>query len=78
MLLAKVFLDFDVWAVVPKRQAAHLSAENTPFFVIHSTTDATVPFQHARLFTETYPETVFWKLESYEHVEAYEHPKAIR
>lgn len=75
MLMAKVFLDFDPWAVVPKRDAGRLSAEGTPFFVIHSTTDETVPFEHAGMFREAYPAAEFWKLEGYEHVEAYEHPR---
>ncbi|MGB3634307.1 MAG: hypothetical protein WA982_09730 [Rubrobacteraceae bacterium] len=48
MLMAKVFLDFDARAVVPKQDAAKLSGEGTPLFVIHSTNDETVPFEHAR------------------------------
>ena len=74
MLMAKVFLDFDPWAVVPVRDASLLREEGTPLFVIHSTTDGTVPFRHARLFKDAYPEAGFWKLEGYDHVEAYKHP----
>ena len=74
MLMAKTFLDFDPWAVVPKNAAARLSEKDTPFFIIHSTTDETVPFRHARLFRDAYPEAAFWKLEGYDHVEAYKHP----
>ena len=74
MLMAKVFLDFDPWAVVPVRDASLLREEGTPLFVIHSTTDETVPFRHARLFKDAYPEAGFWKLEGYDHVEAYKHP----
>lgn len=74
MLMAKVFLDFDAWAVVPKDAAARLSGQGTPFLIIHSTTDGTVPFGQARLFEEAYPGAGFWKLEGYDHVEAYKHP----
>ena len=74
MLMAKTFLGFDPWAVVPEKAASRLSEKDTPFFVIHSTTDETVPFRHARLFGEAYPGATFWKLEGYDHVEAYKHP----
>jgi fermentation-respiration switch protein FrsA (DUF1100 family) len=77
MLMAKVFLDFDPWAVVPKEDAARLSEGNTPLFVIHSTTDETVPFVHARMFRTAYPDATFWKLRGYDHVEAYEHPRYV-
>jgi hypothetical protein len=30
---------------------------------------------HARLFREAYPGSEFWRLEGYEHVEAYTHPE---
>lgn len=72
--MAKLFLDFDPWAVVPKKEAARLSAEGTPLFIIHSTTDETVPFEHARIFHRAYPGARFWKLKGYDHVEAYKHP----
>ena len=75
MLMAKTFLGFDPWAVVPKKAAARLSEKDTPFFIIHSTTDETVPFRHARLFKDAYPRAEFWKLEGYDHVEAYKHPR---
>ncbi len=75
MLSAKLLLDFDPWAVVPKREAARLSEKETPLFIILSTTDETVPFEHARMFREAYPDARFWKLEGYDHVEAYTHPQ---
>lgn len=75
MLSAKLFLDFDPWAVVPKREAEALSKEKTLLFVIHSTTDETVPFEHARMFQEAHPDARFWRLEDYDHVEAYTHPE---
>ena len=75
MLTAKVFLDFDPWAVVPKKEAAQLSKDKTPLFIIHSTTDETVPYKNALMFREAYPAAEFWKLEGYDHVEAYTHPE---
>lgn len=74
MLMAKLFLDFDPWAVRPEREAAALSEEGVPLLIIHSTTDETVPFEHARMFREAYPGAELWRLEGYEHADAYEHP----
>lgn len=74
-LMAKTFLDFDASAVVPKQDAAKLSDESVPLFVIHSNSDETVPFEHAGMFREAYPGAEFWKLEGYAHVEAYKHPE---
>lgn len=73
VLSAKLLLDFDPRAVVPKREAARLSEEETSLFIIHSTTDETVPFEHARIFRNAYPEAEFWRLKGYDHVEAYTH-----
>ena len=74
LLSASLFLDFDPWAVVPGDEAAQLRRKNVPLFVIHSTTDETVPFEHARLFMRADPEAEFWRLEGYDHVQAYTHP----
>ena len=74
-LAAKLFLDFDPWAVRPRENAARLQEEGVPLFVIHSTVDETVPYEHAELFTEANPDAELWTLEGYEHVGAYEHPE---
>lgn len=74
MLMAKVFLDFDAWAVVPYHQASELAKSGTTLFIIHSTTDQTVPFEQARLFRKADPKAAFWKLEGYEHVDSYTAP----
>ncbi len=55
--------------------AARLREEGTPLFVTHSTTDEIVPYLHANLFTEAYPETELWRLEGYGHVGAYTDPE---
>jgi len=73
-LMAKLFLNFDAWAVRPEEDAARLAAEGTPLFVIHSKTDETIPFEHARLFREAYPDARLWELEGVDHVEAYQEP----
>ena len=74
-LAAKLFLDFDPWAVRPREDAARLREEGIPLLVIHSTTDETVPYEHARLFKRANPDAGLWTLRGYGHVEAYEHPE---
>ena len=74
-LAAKLFLGLDSWAVRPDEDAAHLREEGVPFFVIHSTADEVVPFEHADLFVRAYPEAKLWKLEGYGHAKAYTHPE---
>jgi len=74
LLAAKLFLDFDPWAVRPAEDAARLREEGIPLFVIHSTDDEVIPFEHAGLFVEANPEAILWRLEGYGHVEAYTHP----
>ena len=74
LLSAKLFLNFDPWDVVPKNEAKQLRRKNIPVFIIHSTTDKTVAFEHPRLFRDANSEAEFWRLENYDHVEAYTHP----
>jgi len=74
LLSAKLFLDFDPWAVVPENEAERLERKDVPLFVIHSTTDETVDFEHSRIFRDANSEAEFWRLENYDHVEAYTHP----
>jgi len=74
-LAAKFFLGLDPWAVRPGQDAARLREEGVPLFVIHSTADEEVPFEHAGLFVRAYPEAELWELEGYGHVEAYTHPE---
>ena len=74
-LAAKLFLDFDPWAVRPREDAARLREEGVPLFLIHSTSDETVPYEHARLFARANPDAELWTLEGYKHVEAYESPE---
>ena len=75
LLAGRLFPDFDPWDVVPKKEAAKLSDEGVPLFVIHSTEDDIVPYEQARIFAAAYPEAHVWKLEGYAHVEAYQHPE---
>jgi fermentation-respiration switch protein FrsA (DUF1100 family) len=74
LLAGRLFPDFEPWEIVPKKEAAKLSDEGVPLFVIHSTGDDVVPYEQARIFAAAYPEASYWKLEGYGHVEAYEHP----
>ncbi len=78
LLASKLFPDFDPWRVVPKKEAATLSNEGVPLFIIHSTDDAVVPYEQALILAKAYPEARFWKLEGYGHVEAYDHPEYAR
>jgi uncharacterized protein len=76
MLLAgRLFPDFDPWDVVPKEEAAKLSDEDVPLFIIHSTDDDIVPYEQAKILAAAYPQASFWKLQGYGHVEAYQHPE---
>ena len=74
-LTAKLFLDFDPWAVRPEEDAAKLSEEGVPLLVIHSTDDEVVPFEHAEMLAASYPDAEFWEIEGYGNVEAYNHPE---
>ena len=75
LLAGRLFPDFDPWDVVPKKDAAKLSDEGIPLFVIHSTEDGIVPYEQARIFAAAHPDARVWKLEGYAHVEAYQHPE---
>src|ERR687895_2074661 len=75
LLAGRLFPDFDARAVRPVREAAKLSDEGVPLFVIHSTEDDIVPYEQARILAAAYPDAHVWKLEGYAHVEAYEHPE---
>lgn len=43
--------------------------------MIHSTSDGVVLYKHALLSQEAYPGLELWRLEGYDHVEAYTHPR---
>lgn len=73
-LMAKLFLDFDPWAVRPEEDAAILSEEGVQLLIVHSTDDEVVPFGHAKMLAASYPDAEFWEIEGYGHVEAYSHP----
>jgi pimeloyl-ACP methyl ester carboxylesterase len=73
-LVGRLFLGIDPWAVRPVEEARDLSREGVPFMIIHSRNDGVVPFEHAETLAGAYPGAVFWRLEGYEHVHAYEHP----
>ena len=78
MLAGRLFPDFDAWAVKPEREAAQLTKEGGPLFVIHSTADELVPHEHAGIFAAAHPGARVWKLEGYGHVGAFEHPEYAR
>jgi len=75
LLAGRLFPDFDPWDVVPKKDAAKLSDEGVPLFIIHSMGDEIVPYEQARILAAAYPTASVWKLEGYGHVAAYEHPE---
>ena len=75
LLAGRLFPDFDPWDVVPKKEAAKLSEEGIPLFVLHSTQYDIVPYEQARIFAAAHPDAHVWKLEGYAHVEAYKHPE---
>jgi pimeloyl-ACP methyl ester carboxylesterase len=75
LLAGRLFPDFDPWDVIPKKDAAKLSDEDIPLFVIHSTQDGIVPYEQAKILAAAHPDAHVWKLEGYTHVGAYEHPE---
>ncbi len=75
LLAGRLFPDFDAWSVRPEREAAELSKEGVPLFVIHSTGDELVPYEHAVMLAAAYPGARVWKLDGYGHVEACNHPE---
>ena len=75
LLLAKLWPDFDPWSVRPEREAAKLLKEGVPLFVIHSTGDGVIPYEHAGMFAAAHPGAETWRLEGYAHVEAFAHPE---
>jgi len=78
LLVGKFFPDFDPWDVLPKKEAAKLSEEAVPLFIIHSTDDDVVPYEQAGILAAAYPEASVWTLEGYGHVEACDHPEYAR
>jgi uncharacterized protein len=74
ILMGRLILGIDPWAVRPEEEAGRLSREGVPFMIIHSPDDEVIPFEHAESFAAAYPEATFWKIEGYEHVAAHEHP----
>lgn len=70
-LTANLFFGLDAGEVRPVKEAFILAERDAPLFVIHSTTDEVVPYEHARLFWEAYSEADLWRLGGYEHVTAY-------
>lgn len=75
LLASGLFLGLDAGEVIPREEAATLSERDVPLFIIHSTTDEVVPYEHARLFRDAYPEAELWRLEDYDHVAAHTHPR---
>ena len=56
LLAGRLFPDFDYRDVVPKKEAAMLSDEGVPLFIIHSTDDDVVPYEQAKILAAAYPE----------------------
>ena len=75
LFAGRILPDFDVWAVKPEREAAELSEEGVPLFVIHSTGDKLVSYKHAAMLAAAHPRARLWKLEGYGHAAACEHPE---
>lgn len=74
-LMAKLFLDFDPWAVKPGENAAKLSEKGVPLLIVHSTDDEVVPLEQAEMLAACDPDAELWRIGGYGHVEAYSHPE---
>ncbi len=75
LLMGRLFLDIDPWAVRPVEEAGQLYREGVPFMIIHSRDDEMIPFEHAESLAAAHPEATFWEIKGYGHVAAYEHPE---
>ncbi len=75
LLMGRLFLGIDPWAVRPVEEARRLSQEGVPFMIIHSRDDEVIPFEHAESFAAAYPEATFWEVKGYGHVAAHTHPE---
>ncbi len=75
LLMGRLFLDIDPWAVRPEEEARQLSREGVPFMIIHSRDDGVIPFEHAEALAAAYPGATFWELRGYGHVAAHTHPE---
>ncbi len=75
LLMGRLSLGIDPWAVRPAEDAARLYREGVPFMIIHSRDDEMIPFEHAEALAAAHPGTTFWALKGYDHVAAYEHPQ---
>jgi uncharacterized protein len=74
-VMGKLFLGIDPWAVRPEEDARRLCEEGVRLLIIHSKDDEAVPFEHAERIRKACPEAAFWKIEGYQHVGAYAHPR---
>jgi len=75
LLMGRLFLGIDPWAVCPEEEARQLSREGVPLMIIHSREDEVIPFEHAEAFAAAHPGATFWELEGYGHVAAHTHPE---
>jgi uncharacterized protein len=75
LLAGRLWPDFDAWDVRPEREAAKLSKEGVPLFIIHSSEDGLIPVEHAEKLAAAHPEATVWILSDRDHVEAFAHPE---
>ncbi len=75
LLMGRLFLGIDPWAVRPEEEARQLSREGVPLMIIHSRDDEVIPFEHAEALAAAYPGATFWELRGYGHVAAHTHPE---
>jgi uncharacterized protein len=75
LLMGRLFLGIDPWAVRPVEEAGQLYREGVPFMIIHSRDDEMIPFEHAESLAAAHPQATFWELKGYGHVAAYAHPE---
>jgi pimeloyl-ACP methyl ester carboxylesterase len=74
LLMGRLFLGIDPWAVRPVEEAGQLYREGVPFMIIHSRDDEMIPFEHAESLAAAHPDATLWEIKGYGHVAAYEHP----
>jgi pimeloyl-ACP methyl ester carboxylesterase len=75
ILMGRLFLGIDPWAVRPVEEVGQLYREGVPFMIIHSRDDEMIPFEHAESLAAAHPDATFWEIKGYGHVAAHAHPE---
>ncbi len=72
-LATRALLGASPASAVPAKAAVRLRAAGTPLYLLHGAADRTVPYRHAEILHQSYPESLLWSLAGFPHVSAWRH-----